>query len=52
MGLGAPWAEVCPETHQKQQSPVVSINQSPTIHQNKSNLSNCLEYNQFIDGDR
>ena len=34
MGLGAPWAGTYLEPQQKEQSSVIFINQSPTIHQN------------------
>ena len=40
------------ETQQKEQSFVIFINQAPTIYQNISNLSNCLESNHCIDGNR
>ena len=52
MGLGASCDTAYLETQQKEQSSVMFINQSPKIHQNISNLSNCLEANQCIGGDR
>ena len=36
MGLGAPWDETCLEPKQKENSSVIFINQSLTIHQNIS----------------
>ena len=47
MGIGAPWANTYPETNKNEQSSVRFIYQSSV-----TNLSNCLETNHCIDGDR
>ena len=52
MVIGALWGDAYLEPQKKEKYSVMFINKLPKNHQNKSNLKNCLESNQCIDGNR